>query len=355
VKPVWIGLLLSRLWTTSALTQMAPKTAALPREEAVPRARVVIASDPEATDAYQPRPERVAVMVNRGLTNLTTRSTVAAAWRSLVSTQDTVGIKVYSEPGPHSGTRPAVVAAVVEGLLEAGLPPKQIVIWDRQRGYLRRAGFFELGARFGVRVQGVLQNGDGTDFDEQTYYLPDRRIIGQLIWGDLEFGRKGENLGVKSFVAKLVSQQLTKIINIPPLLNHNHAGACGNVYSLAIGSVDNTIRFEVDAGRLASAVPEIYALPAVGDKVVLNIVDALVGQYQGEREQKLHYAKPLNEVWLSRDPVALDFLALLELDRLRKAAGIPTVATNFMDLFQNAALLDLGVIEPQNIQVERMQ
>lgn len=352
---MWFGLLLSSLGTVAIFAQTAPKTAALPREDSPARARVVITRDPEATDAFQPRPERVAVMLNRGLTNLTTRSTVAAAWQSLVSTQDTVGIKVYSEPGPHSGTRPAVVAAVVEGLLEAGLPPKQVVIWDRHRGYLRRAGFFDLGTRYGVQVQGVLQNGDGSDFDEQTFYLPDRRIIGQLIWGDLEFGRKGDNLGVKSFVAKLVSQQLTKIINLPPLLNHNHAGVCGNIYSLAIGSVDNTIRFEMDTGRLASAVPEIYALPAVGDKVVLNIVDALVGQYQGEREQKLHYAKALNEIWLSRDPVALDFLALLELDRLRKAAGIPTVATNFMDIFQNAALLELGVIEPQNIQVERMQ
>ena len=42
-------------------------------------------------------------------------ATVAGACRSLVSTQDVVGIKVYSAPGPNSGTRAAVVAAADRG------------------------------------------------------------------------------------------------------------------------------------------------------------------------------------------------------------------------------------------------
>jgi hypothetical protein len=341
--------LLGALGITGAVAQPPPKLLPVARGDAGSRARVVIFCDAEATEAFQPNPQKVAALVNRGLTDLTGKASVAAAWLSLVSTQDTVGIKVYSEPGLHSGTRPAVVAAVVEGLIESKVLPSRIVIWDRHRDHLRKAGFFELGARYGVNVQGC----DGAGYDEKTFYLPDRRIIGQLVWGDLEFGRQGETVGLKSFVSKLVSQQITKIINITPLLNHNSAGVCGNLCSLAMGSVDNTIRFEVDPARLASAVPEIYALPAVGDKVALSILDALVCQYQGEKEPRLHYAKALNEIWLSRDPVALDFLGLLELDRQRKNAGMATVSTNFTELYQNAALLDLGVIDPNNIQVER--
>lgn len=341
--------LVGALGITGALAQVPPKPLTVPREDAAPRARVVIFGDAEATEAFQPQPQKVAALVNQGLTNLTGKASVASAWLSLISTQDTVGIKVYAEPGSYSGTRPAVVAAVVEGLLASRVLPSRIVIWDRHRDHLRKAGFFELGARYGVTVQGC----DGAGYDEQTYYLPDRRIIGQLVWGDLEFGRQGATVGLKSFVSKLVSQQITRIINVSPLLNHNSAGVCGNLYSLAMGSVDNTIRFEVDPGRLASAVPEIYALPTVGDKVVLSIVDALVCQYQGEKEPRLHYARALNELWLSRDPVALDYLGLVELDRQRKNAGNARVSTNFMELYQNAALLDLGVVDPNNIQVER--
>ena len=41
-----------------------------------------------------------------------------------------------------SGTRPAVVAAVIQGLLAAGLPPTNIVIWDKHTYDLRDAGYY---------------------------------------------------------------------------------------------------------------------------------------------------------------------------------------------------------------------
>lgn len=319
------------------------------RADTAPRARVIVVRDPDATSAFEPNPDKVAAMLNRALASLTGKSTAAAAWRTLVSTQDTIGIKVFSSPGPHSGTRPAVVAAVVEGLLQANVPARQIIVWDKHRADLRHAGYFDFEGRYGIRVQGC----DGTGYDEKAFYLPDRRIVGQLVWGDLEFGRQGEGVGLKSFVAKLVSQQITKIINVTPLLNHNSAGVSGNLCSLGLGSVDNTIRFEAEPGRLATAVPELYALPALSDRVVLNIVDALIGQYQGEHRSLLHYSLALNELWVSRDPVALDVLALRELDVQRKMAGMSAVSTNYLELYQNAALLDLGVCDLGHIQIER--
>src|SRR5207244_12320544 len=124
---------------------------------------------------------------NRGITTLTSKPTVAAAWRSLVATQEVVGIKVYSVPGPNSGTRPAVVAAVVEGLLAAGLPPKHIIVWDKQTSDLKAAGFFDLSKRYGIRVTGSANAG----YDEKTFYNPTVPLLGNLVWGDLEFGKKG--------------------------------------------------------------------------------------------------------------------------------------------------------------------
>jgi len=313
-----------------------------------PGARVVTVRDPQAIDAFVPRPDVVRALVEWGITNLTRKATVAQAWLSVVSTQDVVGIKVYSLPGTNSGTRPAVVAAVVEGLLSAGLPPKQIVIWDKQTTDLRLAGYFDLGERYGVRVIGSAQAG----YDLTNYY--DSAIIGNLVWGDVEFGRKGPGIGRKSFVSKLVSQGLTKIINISPLLNQNQAGVSGNLYGLAIGSIDNAARFELDASRLAMAVPEIYALPALSDHVALSIVDALICQYEGGEHGLLHYSATLNELRFSKDPVALDVLSLEELDRQRQLAKMPPVKPS-LDLYNNAALLELGVVNTNRIQIERLQ
>jgi hypothetical protein len=326
----------------------APAAELLETNSIGPQARVVSVCNPDATDAFRPRPEIVRTMVEKGIERLTGKTNLREAWRSLVSTQDVVGLKVFSLPGPNSGTRPAVVAAVIEGLISAGLAPKNIIIWDKQTTDLRLAGYFDLAEKYGVRAAGSAQAG----YDEKAYY--DTALLGNLVWGDYEFGKNGPGVGRKSFVSKLVSQEMTKIINISPLLNHNLAGVSGNLYTLAIGSVDNLARFESDASRLASAIPEIYALPALSDHVVLSITDALICQYQGEDRGLLHYSTTLNELYFSRDPVALDVLSIQELDRQRQAANAPRAKPN-LDLYSNAALLELGINDLKRIQVDAVQ
>ena len=168
------------------------------------------------------------------------------------------------------------------------------------------------------------------------------------------FGKKGPDIGKKSFVSKLVSRQITKIISIAPLLNQEATGVCGHLFSLALGSVDNTMRFEDDTGRLAAAVPEIYALPVLGDRVVLDITDALIGQYEGGNRTLLHYSSVLNQLWFGHDPVALDTLAINELERERRALNAPEFKPN-LALYTNAALLQIGVNNPAKIQVEKIR
>ena len=159
---------------------------------------------------------------------------------------------------------------------------------------------------------------------------------------------------MKSFVSQLLSHDLTKIINLAPLLNQNDVGVVGQLYSLAFGSVDNLQRFADDPDRLATAVPEIYALPALGDRVVLNFTDALLCQYAGSQHGMLHYSAVLNELRCSRDPVALDILSVQTLAQQRALAGFP-VAPSSADLFHNAALLELGTNDPKKIQVDNVR
>jgi hypothetical protein len=312
------------------------------------RAEVICVENSAAILDLQPDPSVVRTMVNSGVTALTGRTNTDAAWRSLVSTQDVVGIKVFSEAGMLSGTRPAVVAAVIEGLLAAGLPPQHIVIWDKHAYDLRDAGFSDLAAHLGVGVQGSAETG----YDPANFYLPDTVVIGSLVWGDLEFGKTGDGIGRKSYMTKIISQQITKIISIAPLLNQEDIGVCGHLYSLALGAVDNTRRFAADPNRLAVAVPEICALPLLGDRVVLNITDALLGQYEGGGRALLHYSAVPNQLWFSRDPVALDVLAIRELASERRAAGAPQLKPR-LDLYANANLLQLGENNLEKIQVKK--
>lgn len=308
--------------------------------------RVLVVEDPAATIAFSPQPPVVRKMVAQGITAFTTRENEKAAWLSLVSTNDKVGIKVVSAPGA-GGTRKAVAEAVVQGLLEAGLPPRQIIVWDRRLSDLRQADYFDLAERYGVRVAGAMEAG----YDATQAY--ETALLGRLVAGDHDFGQTGETMGRKSYVSSLVTSNITKIINIVPLLNHNLAGVTGCLHSLAMGSVDNILRFEADPDRLGGAVPEIYALEPIGDHVALNIVDALISQYQGEDRSLLHYATAMKELWISRDPVALDVLSLTEISKQRKAADAPPLRAN-LDIINNAALLELGLADAGKFRIERL-
>jgi hypothetical protein len=81
-------------------------------------------------------------------------------------------------------------------------------------------------------------------------------------------------------------------------------------------------------------------------------VDALIAQYQGEARQLLHYSAVLNELWFSKDPVALDILAIDELERQRQAARLPGSKPS-LELYQNSSLLELGSSDTKQIDVIR--
>lgn len=309
--------------------------------------RVVIVHHPKATITFAPQRDEIHGMIERGLSALWKTPNAAAGWRSCILPDDVVGIRVHSAPGKTGGSRPAVAAALLQSLLDSGHPASRIILWDRQLPSLRAAGYLSFRDEFGIRVEGARQAG----YDEGTFY--ESSLIGALVWGDRQFGESGEGIGRRSFVTKLLTQKITKIINLAPLLNHNRAGVCGNLVGLALAGVDNTLRFQSDPGRLAIAVPEIIAFPEMGDRIVLNVVDALIAQYQGETQARLQDSAVLNELRFSADPVALDVLSIGELEKQRAQKGISPPVPNHA-LYENADLLQLGVSNPDSISVQRI-
>lgn len=330
-------------WLNCEAADVVPQPKITPKSEA----KVVITSNNEAIESYNAKADVVRQLVRTGILKLTGKADERAAWLSLVSTQDIVGIKVYTNPGRYSGTRPEVVAGVIEGLLAAGIPKANIIIWDRARVDMQLAGYEDMAARYGVRMEAAFTAG----WDSKVFY--ESSIIGKPIFGDYEFEKKEDGVGRKSYVSSLVTKRLTKIISVAPMLNHNNAGVCGHLYSVAMGSVDNSIRFENDTARLAVAVPEIFNLTQFADHVVLGITDALICQYQGEQRTLLHYSAVLNELRFSRDPVALDTLSVQEIELQRKRSGVPYKHEK-LEIYDNAQLLELGIADLKRIKIERV-
>jgi len=315
-----------------------------------PRAEVFVLQDSAATAFFVPNAAVVRRMVDRGLNALAGKATPTEAWRVLVRTNDVVGFKVTSGPGEVSGTRPVVVRALIESLRESGHPARQIVIWDKRSSDLRNAGWYSVATDLGVRC--VASEDAGWDPEPSRSY--EKAVIGRLVAGDLEFNSRDDmNVGRRSFVTRLLTQELSVVIPVTPVLIHNMGGVNGQLVGMALGSVDNSLRFLNNASLLAEAVPEICALDDVLERVIFGVSDAMICQYRGEETARLYNTVVLNELRFSRDSVALDALALEDLTRARRSSAYWVDKPSETEVYVNAELLELGISDLKRIDVRR--
>lgn len=308
----------------------------------LPPATVVLAEDTRAVSGFVVDAVHVRQMTMAGIQTLTGETTPAAAWRRLLTTNDVVGIKLATQTGPLLASHRAVVDTLVDGLQQAGVPLTNIWIWDRDPVRFRLAGYGATGAVH----EAVVLNDGGWDADR--FY--ENKIVGRLIWGDLLFGRDTEQLSTRSHMPRLLTRTITKLINVPVLRAHDACGVAGCLHNLSLGMVDNVRRFEEPGPPTDHAIAEINNLPAVRDKAVLHVLDALVGGYAGGDTFKPRYGWNCGRLYFSADPVALDTLALAIIEAKRREAGLPSL-TERSRCLGIAARLQLGRSDRQQIVV----
>ena len=311
-------------------------------------------ADAGAVKQYRTNPALVRAMVDRLVLAVTGQADLAKAWGSLVAPNDRVGIKISAAGGELFTTHRDVVNAIVEGLVAAGHSRGSIIVWDRSLAGASGAGYD--GRAEGYQLRAIPPR-DGYDA-KAVFSAP---ILGNLVWGDLEYkaGRTmpllsdTENTSSESHFCRIVSSEVTKIINVPVLSDSATNGIAGCLYNVTIPNVDNWRRFAQTTGFAASGIPEIYMQPQIANKVVLNIMDALVAEYAGGPASQPNYAVHFERLFASKDPVALDTVALRQLEQWRVRADLPPIhelATHV----KVAGDLGLGNADPARIVVKKL-
>jgi len=303
-------------------------------------------------------------MVDELVMAATNESTVAAAWGSLIKPSDVVGIKVNANGAPLFGTHPAVVNAIVDGLAAAGVAPQNIVVWDREAELLKAAGFRVRNA--GYRLMWTENNYDA----KAVITSP---ISGKLIYGDLLFVAKGpdilhgelkdsppepgrkrprvlDNLSDESHLSNVLTHVVTKVINVPVLADNIYCGLSGALFNMTIQNMDNWRRLVQDPVNGDPSIPEAYSDPRIGDKVVFQLMDGLVALYAGGPMGDANYSVQFGTLYASKDPVALDAIALRRIDEWRTAAQIEP-ASKTAKYVQTAFTYGLGNADMSKIEV----
>ena len=99
---------------------------------------------------------------------------------------------------------------------------------------------------------------------------------------------------------------------------------------------------------LNTALPKLYALPAIRNSISLTIVDARIAVISGDTSSPPN-ATP-GRILLAQDPVALDSYALVLMSQLRTAAGMKPLVSS-LPWIDNAAAAGLGSEKYSLIQV----
>lgn len=335
----------------------SPKACGAPSAEPIPvpgppaSSEVFSAHDPAATKRFIEVPAVTRRMVDRLIMAVTNQTSVAGAWRSLVSSHDRLGIKVSTIGGSLHSSHLGVVEAMIAGLEQAGIPGREVIVWDREAASLGAAGFAE--QRGGYRVR-AIDPPRGYD-REAAITAP---VLGRLIWGDLlflektrqPFARELEPLSSASHLATVLSKEVTKVINVPVLADDLGCGIAGAFYNMTVSNLDNWRRFTQPRISAADAIASVYADERVGGKVVLHVMDSLLAQYAGGPGFNPNYALADNTLYASRDPVALDATALRKLEAWRQEARLPPIGRR-ADWLKNAQGMGLGNFAAERITI----
>ena len=87
-----------------------------------------------------PNMEKVLAMLDRGMMYVFGADSPETAWKQVASPQDVVALKVNCICR-HLSTNPVVSYAIAQRLMDVGLPPQNIIIFDRTSRELTNAGY----------------------------------------------------------------------------------------------------------------------------------------------------------------------------------------------------------------------
>lgn len=301
-------------------------------------------------------------MIERGMLELTGESSVSAAWARFVNPEDIVGIKINPSGAPACCSSPEIVREVISGLRAAGV--RKIIVYDRYADEIRLGSYHAL-LPVGVRIDGIEHRA----FDLSRY---DMNVFCEAsFFGEWE---------TRSYLARVVGEELTKIINIPTMKDHSAAGVTGCLKNLGYGSFNNVAR--------SHQAPITFTDPLIGvmcsveplrSKSVLHIMDGMRQVWHGGPVTQLQQfiAQP-GILLFGTDPVAIDTIELATIVKKRELEGalslwdrnpaniVRSEQEYFRDPHKNlfyrrpghieaAGRLGLGVWEPEKIDHRKLE
>jgi len=290
------------------------------------RSRVVIATSPAIWMGDSLVADEIAALLDRGIVKLLDVARPVDAWKKLFDPRDTVAVKVNCLAGTAGlSSTVEVTRAVCAGITKAGVPPENIIVWDRTEREMTRAGFPIVSEKGKVRYIG-------------TDSLPGNG-----------YERKIESAGsVGTCFSHIISRMATAVVNIPVLKDHDVAGVTIGMKNF-YGAIHNPNKYHDNA--CDPYIAELSTHPYIRDKLRLVVCDATRAQAHGGPGPAPRWVWREAALLLARDPVALDAVGADIIESKRREFRLPPLARQSREpkYIRTAQKLGLGMADLDRI------
>lgn len=267
-----------------------------------PLSRVVVARETHLIDGPTVHRTLLAETLQAMLLSLTGKPTPKEAWATILKPDDIVGLKFNRSGQGVINTSSALADVLIESLGSAGWGRSRIVGFEFPREVESNAGTLPPRPGYDAHL---------TDFSS----------------------------GADHFASAL--GQITALINVPFLKTHNLAGMTCSLKNLSHGLIKHPARYH--AAGCSPYIADIVAADPIRSKLRLTLVDAMRVVYKGGPSATARSLANEGVLLMSRDPVAVDAVALEVLNRARERFGLPEIASSAADIPYLAAAHRLGL------------
>ena len=274
--------------------------------------RVIQVRDPNAIVRNRVSQPIVRRLLDQAMKELTGERSARDSWARFIEPKDVVGIKINPSGAPACCSSPEIVREIISSLQSVGVPSRNIVVYDRY-AYEMDIGSYQALLPIGIRIVGVQDafSNVGTGYEPSIY-------CDAAFFGEWE---------TRSYMATIVANEVTKIINLPTMKDHSASGVTGALKNLAYGTFNNVAR--------THRVPHSFTNPLVGlmctveplrSKSVLHIMDGMRQVWHGgPLTQVQAFIEQPGILLVATDPVAMDTIELEAIEQKRREHGAPSV------------------------------
>lgn len=279
-----------------------------------------------------PTESAAKMMLERAMAELTGKSDMGEAFAKFVHKDDKVAIKpngIAGRQGATMATNKELVVEIVKGVIAAGVPASNIVIYEQYPSFMAGTRCATKGLvidpAFPAGVTAVVhENKDATMSEISVAGVPTK------------------------FVRPFT--EATAVINVGNIKDHSICGYTGCLKNITHGSTINPHDFHQH--NASPQIAELYAQDVVKTRVRLHITDAYKIIYdEGPLDKNKKRRVPHEAVYASTDPVAHDVIGWGVVEAWRKDNGLPTLkeAGREPTYIRIAAELGLGVYDKNKI------